>query len=136
MRWKNTYPSTRRWLDRGNPRDAGEWYACQTASLIFHLWKWLGLCRFFICVGLFCYSILNEMRRGFYMAENLLAIPFVLTFHRVFPRNYFLYRKTTPKMLEFHTKMSKLWVLQTRNFAYTPRYLFRMPKIDEQILYI
>ena len=21
--------STRRWLDRGNPRDAGEWYACR-----------------------------------------------------------------------------------------------------------
>lgn len=31
MRWKNSYPSTRRWLDRGNPRDAGEWYACQRA---------------------------------------------------------------------------------------------------------
>lgn len=28
LRWKISYPSTRRWLDRGNPRDAGEWYAC------------------------------------------------------------------------------------------------------------
>ena len=30
LRWKISYPSTRRWLDRGDPRDAGEWYACQT----------------------------------------------------------------------------------------------------------
>ena len=34
LRWRISYPSTRRWLDRGNPRDAGEWYACQTASCL------------------------------------------------------------------------------------------------------
>ena len=29
LRWKISSPSTRRRLDRGNPRDAGEWDACQ-----------------------------------------------------------------------------------------------------------
>ena len=33
LRWKISYPSKRRWLDRENPRDAGEWYACQTVLL-------------------------------------------------------------------------------------------------------
>ena len=31
LRWKISYPSTRRWLDRGKPREMQEiWYACQT----------------------------------------------------------------------------------------------------------
>lgn len=32
MRWKIPSPSTRRWFDRRNPRDAGEWDACQAIS--------------------------------------------------------------------------------------------------------
>lgn len=37
LRWKISCPSTRRWLDRGNPRDAGEWHACQTIFIYFEL---------------------------------------------------------------------------------------------------
>ena len=39
LRWKISSPSTRRWLDRRNPRDAGEWDACQTISfLCYEYW--------------------------------------------------------------------------------------------------
>lgn len=50
LRWKISYPSTRRWLDRGNPRDAGEWYACQTV-LIKTERRYVRTCRLVLFCG-------------------------------------------------------------------------------------
>lgn len=55
LRWKTSSPSTRRWLDRRNPRDAGEWDACQTISFFVvniefwdhqpHYGRWLSFAQ-------------------------------------------------------------------------------------------
>ena len=34
LRWKISWPSTRRWLDRSKPRDAGECHACQITNFL------------------------------------------------------------------------------------------------------
>lgn len=67
--------STRRWFDRGNPRDAGEWYACRTVSIdcdIFLYYSILCLISYSVLIITISYKVSFKRIDLYFPCNNLI----------------------------------------------------------------